>query len=243
MAAAMEAMHAEHVEGVENDAAALGPLPLMALEAHGCASSDLKKLLDSGIYTVQGLVAAPLKKLVLIKGLSEVKAKKLKDAGAPTTQRRRRRARGLTCAARSAKNLVPDGFTTATAIEHKRRNTVYITTGCADLDTLLQGAGGEPACEEPFCVGRSLTAPQAAWRRAPSPRFTASFARARRSCATCWPSPARRAAEGAPASRRACAQTLTPLSPAAARQRRRRGQGAVHRHRRHLPPGAPGCHC
>jgi hypothetical protein len=36
-------------------------------------------------------------------------------------------------------------------------------------------------------------APQAAWRPAPSPRFTASSARARRRSATCWPSPARRA--------------------------------------------------
>jgi hypothetical protein len=92
--AAMEAMQAEHVEGVENDAASLGPLPLGVLEAHGCAASDLKKLLENGIHTVQGLVAAPLKKLVLIKGLSEVKAKKLKDAGAPAARRGRGGGRG-----------------------------------------------------------------------------------------------------------------------------------------------------
>ena len=41
---------------------------------------------------------------------------------------------------RAAKEIVPDGFTTATAIEHQRRHTVFITTGCKALDDLLGGA-------------------------------------------------------------------------------------------------------
>ena len=40
---------------------------------------------------------------------------------------------------RAAKEIVPAGFTTASAIEHQRRNTVYITTGCKALDDLLEG--------------------------------------------------------------------------------------------------------
>ncbi len=41
---------------------------------------------------------------------------------------------------RAAKEIVPDGFTTATTIELQRRSTVFITTGCKALDDLLGGA-------------------------------------------------------------------------------------------------------
>ncbi len=40
---------------------------------------------------------------------------------------------------RAAKEIVPDGFTTATAIEQQRRSTVLITTGCKALDDVLGG--------------------------------------------------------------------------------------------------------
>ena len=40
---------------------------------------------------------------------------------------------------------MPDGFTTATAIEHQRRNTVFITTGCKAFDDLLGGAAAARA--------------------------------------------------------------------------------------------------
>ena len=89
---------------------------------------------------------------------------------------------------------MPDGFTTATAIEHQRRHTVFITTGCKALDDLLGGAAlawlriRVPTRLKPAAACAGV---QAAWSPAPSPRYTASSARARRRSATCWPSRAR----------------------------------------------------
>ena len=42
----------------------------------------MKKLLEAGIHTVEGLAHAPKKQLKDIKGLSEMKVEKLKAAGA-----------------------------------------------------------------------------------------------------------------------------------------------------------------
>ena len=56
------------------------PLPLA--QEHGVAASDIKKLLEAGIHTVEGLAHASKKSLKDIKGLSEMKVEKLKAAGA-----------------------------------------------------------------------------------------------------------------------------------------------------------------
>ena len=45
------------------------------------AASDIKKLLEAGIHTVEGLAHASKKSLKDIKGLSEMKVDKLKAAG------------------------------------------------------------------------------------------------------------------------------------------------------------------
>lgn len=59
---------------------------------------------------------------------------------------------------RAAKSIVPDGFTTASAIEQQRRSTVFITTGCKALDDLLGGELPSPALR--FRVPTRLTAPR-----------------------------------------------------------------------------------
>ena len=59
-----------------------GPRVIATLEGHGIPASDIKKLQEAGIYTVEALAHAPLKTLNAIKGLSEVKVTKLKQAGA-----------------------------------------------------------------------------------------------------------------------------------------------------------------
>ena len=59
-----------------------GPHPLQQLEGAGVAASDIKKLQEAGIHTVEGLAHASMKRLTAIKGLTEEKIKKLKDAGA-----------------------------------------------------------------------------------------------------------------------------------------------------------------
>ena len=56
--------------------------PSSLAQEHGIAASDLKKLLEAGIHTVEGLAHAPKKQLKDIKGLSEMKVEKLKAAGA-----------------------------------------------------------------------------------------------------------------------------------------------------------------
>ena len=57
-------------------------LPLPLAQEHGVAASDIKKLLEAGIHTVEGLAHASKKSLKDIKGLSEMKVEKLKAAGA-----------------------------------------------------------------------------------------------------------------------------------------------------------------
>lgn len=58
------------------------------------------------------------KALLAIKGISEAKADKIMAASA---------------------NLVPMGFTTATEVHQTRKDMVQITTGCKELDKLLEG--------------------------------------------------------------------------------------------------------
>ena len=57
------------------------PSPSPAQE-HGVAASDIKKLVEAGVHTVEGLAHASKKALKDIKGLSEMKVEKLKAAGA-----------------------------------------------------------------------------------------------------------------------------------------------------------------
>ena len=83
--AAMEEAFAHETgaeQGGEMQLGVAGPHMLAELETQGIAASDLKKLQEAGIHTVEGLMHASLKRLVAIKGLTEVKIKKLKDAGA-----------------------------------------------------------------------------------------------------------------------------------------------------------------
>ena len=60
--------------------------PLFRAQEHGVAASDIKKLLEAGIHTVEGLAHASKKSLKDIKGLSEMKVDKLKAAGATSTR-------------------------------------------------------------------------------------------------------------------------------------------------------------
>jgi len=52
---AMEAPVEGNMQEWEEGMAAAGPLPLQTLEEHGVAASDIKKLLEAGIHTVEGL--------------------------------------------------------------------------------------------------------------------------------------------------------------------------------------------
>jgi hypothetical protein len=97
---AMAAMYADEaaeavVQEEHEHVGPAGPHVLSALENMGIAASDLKKLQEAGIHTVEGLSHASNKRLIAIKGLTEQKIKKMRDAGAARWGRwRARRARG-----------------------------------------------------------------------------------------------------------------------------------------------------
>lgn len=65
------------------------------LEAHGIAHQDCQKLADAGFCTVESVSNATMRKLQEVKGISEQKATKLREAAA---------------------KLVPQGFVTAATV-------------------------------------------------------------------------------------------------------------------------------
>jgi DNA repair protein RAD51 len=95
-----------------------GPLPVSALEQHGISAADVKKLAEAGYNTVESIVYAPKKNLLVVKGISEAKADKIMAEG---------------------QKLIPTGFTTATEMHLRRSNLIQITTGSKELDKLLNG--------------------------------------------------------------------------------------------------------
>jgi len=47
------------------------------LQSHGISASDVKKLEDAGLFTIESVAFAPKKNLLAIKGISEAKADKI----------------------------------------------------------------------------------------------------------------------------------------------------------------------
>ena len=88
------------------------------LEAVGIHSSDIRKLIDGGFHTVDGLAQAPMKAILAIKGISDVKAEKIMQ---------------------EVRKVVPMGFTTASMCLEARKEIVRVTTGSKEIDNLLGG--------------------------------------------------------------------------------------------------------
>ncbi|KAG4970283.1 hypothetical protein JHK85_036704 [Glycine max] len=95
-----------------------GPLPVEQLQASGIAATDVKKLKDAGICTVESVAYTPRKDLLQIKGISEAKVDKIIEA---------------------ASKLVPMGFTSASELHAQRDAIIQITTGSRELDKILEG--------------------------------------------------------------------------------------------------------
>ncbi|CAG8438381.1 recombinase rad51 [Rhizophagus irregularis] len=93
-------------------------IPIQRLEEFGINASDIKKLTDNGFHTIQSVAYSPRKVLLNVKGLSEAKVDKIQG---------------------EAFKMAPMGFLSATEIQAKRRDTLYITTGSKELDKLLGG--------------------------------------------------------------------------------------------------------
>ncbi|TDH69062.1 hypothetical protein CCR75_004912 [Bremia lactucae] len=95
-----------------------GPRLVNILEQAGINASDVNKLKEAGMHTVDAVAMATKKHLVGIKGISEVKADKMLKA---------------------AREMVNVGFTTAADVLESRRDLITLSTGSNAVDELLKG--------------------------------------------------------------------------------------------------------
>ncbi|KFY93733.1 hypothetical protein V500_03553 [Pseudogymnoascus sp. VKM F-4518 (FW-2643)] len=108
-----------------------------SIQAHGVSASDIAKLKLNGIHTVTGVLSMTRKKMERIKGLSEVKVLKIKEAAA---------------------KMMPDanGFVTATDLAVKRKLCMKISTGSKQLDSILLGGFETMSISEIYGEFRTL---------------------------------------------------------------------------------------
>uniref|UniRef100_A0A1B6GPJ8 Meiotic recombination protein DMC1/LIM15 homolog n=1 Tax=Cuerna arida TaxID=1464854 RepID=A0A1B6GPJ8_9HEMI len=99
------------------------------LQNHGINVADIKKLKATGICTIKGIQMCTRKRLCNIKGFSEAKVDKIKEA----------------CAKLSAIS-----FLTALQVSDKRKNVFRVSTGSEELDKLLGGGVESMAITEAF---------------------------------------------------------------------------------------------
>ncbi len=104
----------ENLENTQNT----GFSVIEELKNVGISASDITKLTEAGFNTIQSIAFAPRKELLCIKGFSDAKVDKL---------------------LKEACKFVPMGFTSATKYHEKRQDVVYLSTGSAELDRLLNG--------------------------------------------------------------------------------------------------------
>uniref|UniRef100_K3W7L7 DNA repair protein RAD51 homolog n=1 Tax=Globisporangium ultimum (strain ATCC 200006 / CBS 805.95 / DAOM BR144) TaxID=431595 RepID=K3W7L7_GLOUD len=95
-----------------------GPRLVNCLEQAGVNATDVNKLKEAGMHTVDAVAMATKKQLIAIKGISEVKAEKMLKA---------------------AREMVNVGFTTAAEVFQSRKDLITLTTGSNALDELLKG--------------------------------------------------------------------------------------------------------
>ncbi|XP_076815469.1 meiotic recombination protein DMC1/LIM15 homolog [Clavelina lepadiformis] len=99
------------------------------LQDHGINAADLKKLKQAGICTVKGVQMTTRKSMSNIKGISEAKVDKIKEA---------------------ASKMITPGFMSALSFSGKRKQVFKITTGSSELDKLLGGGVESMAITEVF---------------------------------------------------------------------------------------------
>ncbi|XP_028844999.1 meiotic recombination protein DMC1/LIM15 homolog [Denticeps clupeoides] len=99
------------------------------LQKYGINMADIKKLKSVGICTVKGIQMTTRRALCNIKGLSEAKVDKIKEA---------------------AGKLLNNGFLTAFEYSEKRKQVFHITTGSLEFDKLLGGGMESMAITEAF---------------------------------------------------------------------------------------------
>lgn len=83
------------------------------LQKHGINVADIKKLKGAGICTIKGIQMSTKKKLCNIKGFSETKVDKIKEA---------------------CQKIVTLGFMTALEVSDHRKQIFKISTGSSELE-------------------------------------------------------------------------------------------------------------
>ncbi|KAI4707540.1 carboxymethylenebutenolidase [Alternaria sp. Ai002NY15] len=102
-----------------------------AIQAHGIGAVDISKLKSNGYYTIASVHSATRRNLLKIKGFSEIKVDKVKDA--------------------IAKCQPPGGgFQTAHELGHLRKRVIKISTGSKALDAVLGGGFQTMSISEVF---------------------------------------------------------------------------------------------
>ncbi|XP_075908743.1 meiotic recombination protein DMC1/LIM15 homolog isoform X2 [Petromyzon marinus] len=109
------------------------------LQKHGINVADIKKLKTVGICTIRGIQMSTRKTLCNIKGISEAKVDKIKEA---------------------VSKIIEPGFLTALEYGEKRKNVFHISTGSQELDKLLGGGVESMAITEAFGVTAQLATPK-----------------------------------------------------------------------------------
>uniref|UniRef100_A0A803WET4 Meiotic recombination protein n=1 Tax=Ficedula albicollis TaxID=59894 RepID=A0A803WET4_FICAL len=99
------------------------------LQKHGINVADIKKLKAVGICTIKGIQMTTKRALCNVKGLSEAKVDKIKEA---------------------ANKLLEPGFLTAFEYSEKRKMVFHISTGSQEFDKLLGGGIESMAITEAF---------------------------------------------------------------------------------------------
>uniref|UniRef100_A0A8C5QRD0 Meiotic recombination protein n=1 Tax=Leptobrachium leishanense TaxID=445787 RepID=A0A8C5QRD0_9ANUR len=105
------------------------------LQKHGINVADIKKLKLVGICTVKGIQMTTKKALCNIKGLSEAKVEKIKEA---------------------TNKVIEPGFLTAFEYSVKRKMVFRLSTGSQEFDKLLGGGIESMAITETFGVTAQL---------------------------------------------------------------------------------------
>ncbi|KAJ9668492.1 Meiotic recombination protein dmc1 [Coniosporium apollinis] len=102
-----------------------------AIQAHGIGATDISKLKNNGYYTIASVHSATRRTLLKIKGFSEIKVDKVKEA----IQKCQPAAHG---------------FITAQELGQQRRRVVKISTGSKQFDSILGGGFQSMSISEVF---------------------------------------------------------------------------------------------
>ena len=99
------------------------------LQSHGIGVADIQKLRLAGICTIKGLHMTSRRHMARVKGLSEAKIEKIKEAAA---------------------KILDCGFVSALELANRRQLVYRIATGSAELDKLLGGGIQSMSITEAF---------------------------------------------------------------------------------------------